>query len=891
MKVKIKNESIYLFLFILLALIIRIVLSFLPGFQVDMSAWYAWSNRLINLGFNQFYHPQIWTHYTPGYLYILWILGVIKKNIFLGPGLILQLFKLPNNLADILTGLLIYKIVGKKSKPWAVFGVIFYLFNPALIFNSSVWGQADSFLTLLMLIAFYFLIDKGKVYLSALFLAFSFLVKPQAVFIFPIMTVFLIRNYKFDKVLRITLVFLTTVFLLAFPFFTNDPILGLPKMIIQMGKDYAYTTLGAFNFWWLFGSWQRDSTLFLGLTKHYIGLIIYLLIEAAIVVSVWRGKNQKKEAFYLAATLSLFNFFLFPTRIHERYLLSTLPFLLITGTVIRSLTLVVAYIFLSLLHFINLFYIYNYYYPEFIKIPILNSLTKLKSLPIAICFLTIVIFLTTFYFYLKCIGKKIIKKKSHLNQFLNKRIKAIFYKKESKLKVRVKKLKLKRFKKAKKYLILILLFNVFLRVWNLWHPAAYIFDEVYHGFTAQEMAKGNVMAWEWWNTPPKGFAYEWTHPPLAKLLMTSGIFLFGKNDQVSQYAFRFPAVIFGVGVVYLTYLLALEIFKKEKIALFSAILISFDGLLFVMSRIGMADVYFLFFLLLTIYLALKQKYAWSGVCLGLSIATKWTGIYLYPVIGAILISKLFKNQVCLSSRLNQDCRPPKNRVFTPYFLHLGGVVILSFVLIPMVVYLLVYTPFFTSGHSWEKFLELQRQMWGYHTNLKATHNYQSQAWSWPLMLRPVWFWVNYKGDKIANIYNLGNPAIWWIGLLILPVAIWKAIKASFFSPSRSHFVPPRRCLKSDTSEEGLPLVVFCYFAFWLPWLFSPRIMFLHHYLPAIPFLCILIAWFLDKIKKELFVISYLLFVILSFSFFYPIYTGLLIPRKFLDFIMWLPSWR
>ena len=164
-------------------------------------------------------------------------------------------------------------------------------------------------------------------------------------------------------------------------------------------------------------------------------------------------------------------------------------------------------------------------------------------------------------------------------------------------------------KQEKLYLFLILLFAFIIRFWNLWHPQAYIYDEVYHAFTAQEMAKGNVKAWEWWNPSPKGFAYEWTHPPLAKLIMAGGVLLFGK----SQFAFRFPGIFFAVGVIYLVYLLGRGIFKNERIALLSAFLVSFDGMLFVMSRIGMADISFLFFLLGTIYFCLKEKYLWSGM--------------------------------------------------------------------------------------------------------------------------------------------------------------------------------------------------------------------------------------------------------------------------------------
>jgi dolichyl-phosphate-mannose--protein O-mannosyl transferase len=46
---------------------------------------------------------------------------------------------------------------------------------------------------------------------------------------------------------------------------------------------------------------------------------------------------------------------------------------------------------------------------------------------------------------------------------------------------------------------------------------------------------------------------------------------------------------------------------------------------------------------------------------------------------------------------------------------------------------------------------VQKQMWWYHTNLVATHDYTSQWWSWPLMYRPVWFYVDYCGETTVDL--------------------------------------------------------------------------------------------------------------------------------------------
>ncbi len=60
-------------------------------------------------------------------------------------------------------------------------------------------------------------------------------------------------------------------------------------------------------------------------------------------------------------SLASFAFFLFLTRIHQRYLFPFFSFLLITVFVISSLKLKIIYLVLSSVHLINLWYVYYYY--------------------------------------------------------------------------------------------------------------------------------------------------------------------------------------------------------------------------------------------------------------------------------------------------------------------------------------------------------------------------------------------------------------------------------------------------------------------------------------------------------------------------------------------------
>jgi dolichyl-phosphate-mannose--protein O-mannosyl transferase len=85
------------------------------------------------------------------------------------------------------------------------------------------------------------------------------------------------------------------------------------------------------------------------------------------------------------------------------------------------------------------------------------------------------------------------------------------------------------------------------------------------------------------------------------------------------------------------------------------------------------------------------------------------------------------------------------------------------------------------------------------------------------------------------------------------------------------------------------MVVFAYLAFFVPWIASPRIMFLYHYLPSIPFLTIAAGYLLRKnprITLPFFVLAFVIFL-----YFYPHYTGLKIPVWLDNSYYWLESWR
>lgn len=353
-----------LVLMISLGLIIRILLIFLPGFKIDMDAWFAWALRLNQVGFSNFYSDQSWTNYTPGFLYLLGFLGFIKNLFQISDVNFYILLKLPSIIAEIILGIFIYQQLFKKSDAWAKVGTGLFLLNPAFIFNSSVWGQIDGILSLMLILSVHFLSQK-KLILSSIFLSLGFLIKPQAIALLPLFALFFIKNLSIRNLLQIALPSLLTVFVLSLPFFLNQPFLGLLKLFSKMVSDYPQTSLFAYNFWGIIGSWISDSTLWSSLSYQTWG---YILL-ASYWTTIGYFYFTKKLSLYALATLATLGFFFLPTRVHERYLYPAIVFLILTTAYFKSRFLLLLTGTLSLLHLLNLYYVYVYYNEIYLKLP------------------------------------------------------------------------------------------------------------------------------------------------------------------------------------------------------------------------------------------------------------------------------------------------------------------------------------------------------------------------------------------------------------------------------------------------------------------------------------------------------------------------------------------
>lgn len=358
------KDRTFLFL-IILGLTIRFTLAFLPGFKIDVNDFFAWAARLNEVGFPKFYSTKVFTDYPPGYMYILSFLGSLRNLLQINNQIFFLLLKLPAIFAEITLSILIYKELKKYlSNFYSLLGCSFILFNPALIFNSSVWGQIDSVLTLFLYLAIYHLKNK-MLMLSSIYLGIAFLIKPQTIALFPVFLLFFIKQLTVENFVKLTIPFIALTFLLGSPFFITNPFTGLIHLIISTANQYQYTSLFAYNLWGAIGFWKSDSQFWNGISYQQVGYILFFVYW----IIIFYFYVKKKISLYAATTMTLLGFYFLPTRIHERYLYPAIVFLIIFASSIKSKLLMSLTTILSIIHFLNLYFVYVYYNEFYLKLP------------------------------------------------------------------------------------------------------------------------------------------------------------------------------------------------------------------------------------------------------------------------------------------------------------------------------------------------------------------------------------------------------------------------------------------------------------------------------------------------------------------------------------------
>ncbi|MEA2715593.1 MAG: dolichyl-phosphate-mannose-protein mannosyltransferase [Candidatus Parcubacteria bacterium] len=448
-------------------------------------------------------------------------------------------------------------------------------------------------------------------------------------------------------------------------------------------------------------------------------------------------------------------------------------------------------------------------------------------------------------------------------------------------------------------------------------PAEVVFDEVHFGGFASAYDSGK-------------YFFD-IHPPLGKLLISGAGYIGGFKATTADYGkignafvdsryiwYRILPMLAGFLLPLVIFFLCFRLGLSRESSFLAGLFVILENSLLVQSRFMLLDSFLLLFgfSALLFYFAAEQTasrkaflglMALSAIAAALSFSVKWTGL---SFIGLIFLVEIWN--------VIRDIKNPKSwqaAISKIFFFCLIGFFIyfmifaVHFALLPksgpgdafmtpafqktLEGSIYANDPAIEPRNLFGKFLELNSEMYIANETLSQTHQYSSLWYTWPLMLRPIYYWTDVHDATLtagatgtpaveSEIYLLGNPFIYW-----LSSAAMLFIAADFLLRLRR----PESC-------KGCFIPAFLivgYLANWLPFIFITRVMFIYHYFTALIFAIIALAYVVDRIEKPTVRraagISLIVLFCLSFIFWSPFSYGLPLSVHGQDIRFWLQSWR
>jgi dolichyl-phosphate-mannose--protein O-mannosyl transferase len=301
----------------------------------------------------------------------------------------------------------------------------------------------------------------------------------------------------------------------------------------------------------------------------------------------------------------------------------------------------------------------------------------------------------------------------------------------------------------------------------------------------------------------------------------------------------------------------------------------------------------------------------AGLCIGLSLASKWSGLYYILFFGALIIG--FD---VAARRAAGVARPWVGTLVRD----VAPLVWACFV-IPLLVYLASWLPWIGSETGTDRHVPgtkadtvalvallpdwlpdwlrgmayFQSKVLEFHATLFTPrgnpHPWESKPWTWPMGLRPMLYYYESGTARpgctgqscVSAVMLVGTPALWWVSLPALGWSIWRVVTAF------------------DWRHAA---VLVGYGAGFLPWFTNiDRQMYFFYMTPVAPFLVLAVVLALGEFlgRREqglerrrtgtLVVGVYTGLVVANFAWLWPIMVGTWITADRWNAELWLPSWR
>ncbi len=499
----------------------------------------------------------------------------------------------------------------------------------------------------------------------------------------------------------------------------------------------------------------------------------------------------------------------------------------------------------------------------------------------------------------------------------------------------------------------------FLRLWNLGTPNELLFDETYyakdawsllrHGYTtgyvddANEKIVGGQVTGIFTDGPSMI-----VHPEAGKWLIAFGEQIFGMDS----FGWRFASAVVGTLMVLVMVRLVRRLTGSTLLGCTAGLLLCFDGLHFVMSRLALLDVFMAFFVLSAVAclvadrdwgrLRLAQRVPpgfrarrsdwgpvrglrfrpWrlaAGVLFGLAVATKWNAVFPLAAFGLLVWAW------DAGARKSLGVHRPWLRSAVvdavPAFFYL--------VVVALLVYVATWTGWLINAHEYEstlsdtqygpdwgaylardatgflpELLQSLRSLWNYHQDVftfhtrglaDATHTYQSNPVGWLILNRPVG--VDAKLDIAPGSQGCAAPSdstcLRQVILLGTPALWWGGVVALLYAVFAW----------AGQRDWRYGVAVIGVLSTWLPWFkYDDRPIFSYYAVAIIPFTIIAVTLLLGRLiggeraspRRRMWGVTiagtFVVLVMANFAWFWPVYTDqLLATPDWLERI-WFRTW-
>jgi len=354
------------------------------------------------------------------------------------------------------------------------------------------------------------------------------------------------------------------------------------------------------------------------------------------------------------------------------------------------------------------------------------------------------------------------------------------------------------------------------------------------------------------------------HPLLGKSLIALGMLIFGDNPI----GWRAMSVVAGAWTIVGIFTFTRHLTGSVRAGLFAALFAMLGQLVFVQARIGMLDVFMAALLVWAgaAFLRAMQSDSRrkaitfllaSAIWFGGAVAVKWTAAP-YIAFAGVWFLWLRRGHAERFGGLGW----------------LAGLAILGG--FSIATYFLTFAPAFfytTDPLTLAKLVPFQLEMWKLQTQALTPHNYESDWWSWPLLIRPIWYFYEPDQGAMRGVLLIGNPAIMWGGLLAVAACWWAGLR----------------------EKAGVPLFIAMLWTFSLGmWAVIPKSLgfYYYYYLPGV-ILCVVLAvafhHYAARVKRN--DEWYLVLCVGLFAYFFPILAALALPdARGFERWMWFPTW-